>query len=131
MKKFFAKYLPVEGSIRKGDYYIANDGKPTLALVEADYHQWLKRAELSLCSRDIKVGDDYYKNGRDITLFGIYSEPTDKCFKKIGKVSPDATWVKEGDEFDEGELLQQGIGVNLTTNGGWVTVKCKCCGTAK
>ncbi len=33
-------------------------------------------------------------------------------YKVIGEMSPDATWVKEGDEFDEDELMWTSIDVN-------------------
>jgi hypothetical protein len=88
------------------------------------------KAKLFLCSRDIEVGDkvirddgktgwvtgwnggfdhvdewlcveheedinDYPKGEHDFTIF------PQRGFKVIGEVSPNATWVKEGDEFDD------------------------------
>lgn len=35
---------------------------------------------------------------------GFYWRPIEEVFKVIGPISPDATWVKEGDNFDENQL---------------------------
>jgi hypothetical protein len=85
MKKYFAKYLPVEGEIKK--------------------------VKLFLCSRNIEVGDKYYYNGTEtdicdseIRLEQIKEQEEkhgQKRFKVIGEISPEAIWVKEGDEFNE------------------------------
>lgn len=62
-----------------------------------------------LCSRDIQVGDKYkvpkYPGSNEYDDVERYaSEPMEDSFKVIGEISPDATWVKEGDEFDENEI---------------------------
>ena len=89
MKKYFAKYLPVDR--------LASS-----------------KVELFLCCRDIQVGDtiytgDSYLNGITITkeVFQTYTSIkglTNPHFKVIGKISKKAIWVKENDEFDEEEL---------------------------
>lgn len=99
---------------------------------ERDRLVW--KASLHICSRDIQVGDKVlvsmpYENGKleEFTvvkkpegynldlLTGIYSGNMDvnnptylhqNSFKVIGEISPEATWVKEGDEFDEEEILR-------------------------
>jgi hypothetical protein len=80
-----------------------------------------------LCSRDIGIGDKFYRKytkavgytpemeciGMDTTGTVLYSEginddiynPKDLCFKIIGEISPDAVWVKEGDEFDRDDIM--------------------------
>lgn len=81
-----------------------------------------KKVKFFLCSRDIQVGDrvngeaDAYNLGT-ITRFDkienaeivwILEDEDGKehdwikssIYKVIGEISPDATWVKEGDEFD-------------------------------
>lgn len=114
-KPYFTKCLPVEGEIIKGDKYFSNEGKVENAIVEGPYHQWLKRAKLFLCSRDIQVGDEYFigdgvkyycktvKNGKVHAQAPMIADLKD-CYKVIGEISPKATWVKEGMEFDEDEI---------------------------
>ena len=95
------------------------------------YRDKCKKVKLFLCSRDIKVGDkvkvDVLDNGKlnDFTfknidideglpvwefegvgLFNYFPGYDEELppFKVIGEISPDAIWVKEGDEFDEEEI---------------------------
>jgi hypothetical protein len=91
-----------------------------------------KKVKLFLCSRDIQVGDkkvmtiDSEFNGKllnkefvcksgagstgrislyiDEIYFG--SPHIQTCFKVIGEISPEATWVKSGDKFDEEEIYR-------------------------
>lgn len=133
MKKYFAKYLPVEGEIKEGDLHlnkltgtieaasknVATNWNNNLSyndesrFLRDDY----KKVELFICSRDIQVSDEIYLpkineyhkflfvkdneihcqtlNGQNDEILEIQD-----YFKKIGKISPEATWVKEGDEFE-------------------------------
>lgn len=69
-----------------------------------------KKASLFLCSRDIRAGDElYYPDGKGPEI----ADDTEKhkawvkqygLFKVIGEISPNAKWVKEGDEFDYNEV---------------------------
>lgn len=96
------------------------------------YQGNFKKVKLFLCSRDIQVGDKVYRNDSKInesfivgsflmsgeTRTGWYAEgfainPKKKLQgargirnygKIIGEISSEATWVTEGDEFDEDEL---------------------------
>lgn len=108
MKKYFAKYLPVEGEIGDGDpiTYIGFDGisirhnkRGREALVKNGIH--LQKMKLFLCSRDTYYGEPPIGNYIDSKIVGI---GTVEATKIIGEISPEATWVKEGDEFDEDEL---------------------------
>ena len=136
MKKYFAKYLPVEGEIKEGDKakekYSINPKIVNVIAVNVDglvncegQDLWyapeaLQKVKLFLCSRDIAVGDKVYEELAD----GTYGEEfewteeinkynsTDCVFKVIGEISPEATWVKEGDEFDEDELGIKEIDIN-------------------
>ena len=113
MKKYFAKYLPVEGEIKEGDMYITYpDFKIVRQCEDASYSfTKCKKVKLFLCDKDIQVGDK-------IRLFSNLNEeiivPKSfmlrekgervidariSSFKVIGEVSPKATWVKEGDKF--------------------------------
>jgi len=114
MKKYFAKYLPVEGEIRKGLLVRNNlDGligecmrEPSKEEIRDKEYSLVK---LFLCSRDIQVGDKCKFVSEDGRVFNSLLEGEDNInfvdrFKVIGEISPNATWVKEGDEFDENQL---------------------------
>lgn len=66
-----------------------------------------KKVNLFLCSRDIKHGDKYHDYAGSPVFTHDEDDPMlDKdCFKIIGEISPNATWVKEGDEFDEEDIF--------------------------
>jgi len=132
MKPYFTKYLPVEGEIKEGDIVLSEscnhppakiqkimeDG--SLLTDENDLNDPLgncyyilpketRRVELFLCSRDIQVGDKYYSLA--FHEYHIAKDEHSSCFvrpheytKVIGKVSPEAIWVKEGMEFDEEDI---------------------------
>lgn len=129
MKKYFAKYLPVEGERNIGDTVI-HPGNPPVEVTESNREllcEDCKRVKLFLCSRDMKPDDEVINIGGYASLNhkGIYvsdSDLGDTCYirtslgaeqcikshwvKVIGEISPEATWVKEGDEFDEEEVKQ-------------------------
>lgn len=95
----------------------------------------LTKVKLFLCSRDIKVGDKaatihdprmywdvladgdtvstvttyrgYWRVNLDYAVIGMDAQWIRKedVFKIIGEISPEATWVKEGDEFDDKEVM--------------------------
>jgi hypothetical protein len=124
--KYFAKYLPVEGEIKEGDITISSDGYLAKRLETYYHYKWLesgkrqllseeetaqmKKVKLFLCSRDIQVGDKIYSFSRNV-YDTVSNEHHIKLLeiqwrawvKPIGEISPDATWVKDGDEFEEDE----------------------------
>lgn len=125
MKTFFAKYLPVEGELNKGDISFWDDSEGFLSekfftvtesvLAHAYAMRW-KKYKLFLCSRDIQVGDTYHYSiteidvcDSEIRLEQIKEQEKlhgQKRFKVIGVVSSDAlSYVKDGDEFDAEQLL--------------------------
>jgi len=127
-KKFFAKYIPVKGDINDGDicfdlqeskYMIRTRDdefkRPRFQEVESKLTrirplQKMEKRELSLCSKDIEVGDKVIFRGKEyeVTKDSLPTVLSSKnMFKVIGKVSPEATWVKSGDEFDEDVLVWQ------------------------
>lgn len=129
MKKYFAKYLPIEGEITVGDQFLSAWRKehkffwyPTADYITDTHYIWgnqpyakedaVTKVKLFLCSRDIQVGDG-------IKLEPLVSEPdypinteeeaahwrnVKEAFKVIGEISPKAVWVKQGDEFEEDEV---------------------------
>ena len=127
--KYFTKYLPVEGEIQPnswvqspndGEIWQLNGTKDAVGFAIESMQQLVK---LFLCSRYIQVGDkvigklaavfnyeelvveELYEDG---AMLGKPSEkylaPSNDFFKVIGEISPEATWVKEGGEFDEKDL---------------------------
>lgn len=108
MKTYFAKYLPVEGDIKIGDkFYEEGLGIGTRVGKKGIYD--FQKVKLFLCSRDIQVGDEVMDStGTLKAKLDIQPQPNEiasgKYIKVIGEISPEATWVKEGDEFDEDEV---------------------------
>lgn len=135
-KKYFAKFLPEEGEIKriKGGMR-AFDEKGILQHIAEDIQLELipnlnkiyKKASLFLCSRDIQVGDivnaSYNSNcvnGEVVKSLDDMSVPhwqiklkgdpefaywEKGCtYKVVGEISPNATWIKEGDKFTEGDI---------------------------
>lgn len=99
----FAKYLPVEGEIKEGDN-ITNKNKlftPTIWTADkADVNKDnIEKVKLFLCSRDIQVGDKVIDSidGKEYEVKSGFLPP--EMVKAIGEISPEAKWVKEGDEF--------------------------------
>lgn len=127
-KQYFTKHLPVEGEIKEGDKFtysirFGNINKFPDGITNAHLHQedGNKAVKLFLCSRDIAEGDKIYlpklneyhifkyeRPSRIVceSLNGMYPKEFEKqdYFKVIGEISPEATWVKDGDEFDEGDI---------------------------
>lgn len=122
MKTYFTKYLPVEGEILKGDTYkVTSEGAIAfgeIRVAPGDRGDTIgaQKLKLFLCSRDIQVGDNVYREPESWKVFD--KQPTDTNhglwgfmrnvkpddFKVIGEVSPEAVWVKEGDEFDADQI---------------------------
>lgn len=114
MKPYFVKYLPVEGEIKEGDSWmnpVTNVYWEAATKEDIDKINSLgrecKKTKLFLCSRDIQVGDKVTNNQDAIIpwnedmqiLFETGVLLKDGLFKIVGEISPEAVWVKEGDEF--------------------------------
>lgn len=119
MKQYFAKYLPVEGEIKVGDWVI-HPGNPPSPITRSNISlvcSECRKAQLFLCSRDIQVGDIVWpkylvfedgSEGRPEGNWMHLSAITSGSFKVIGVMSSFATYVKEGDEFDQHEIQRFG-----------------------
>lgn len=142
MKKYFSKYLPVEGEIKEGSvcYFKQFNEFGTAKMIYNElcfvsFPQENKGSltspinrnlddkrpyKLFLCTKDIQVGDKYFSvSGSDIVETERYaSKPLEGSFKIIREISPEAMWVKEGDEFDEDDfkLFSLDYDGNLTDN---------------
>lgn len=134
MKKYFCKYLPVEGEIKEGDicYFtqFKEFGTATMVYDELCFVSFPQESKgsltspisrnlddkqpykLFLCSKDILVGDKYFNEDFDYTKYpnesiaNASSEMVgvNSSYKVIGEISPDAVWVTEGMEFDDDEI---------------------------
>lgn len=109
-----------------------------------------KKVKLFLCSKDIQIGDKFVNPRWGLLGFqehvctniemgsgeNFYPKemiiwfkegsvnfwlPLDKCYKVMGEISPEAIWVKEGDEFDEGDISRRGCLGDL------ILIKCPTC----
>lgn len=125
-KKYFTKYLPVEGEIKEGDTILYNNRLATathisyvIKFIDETENTVLdtqiqidsrKKIKLFLCSRNIQIGDKVFhdtnvqNSGFTWTDSHNNKMRKDDVYKVIGEISRETTWVKEGDEFDENEL---------------------------
>jgi len=124
MKQYFAKYLPVEGEIKDGNLYQTEWGERYNYFEYLNYEPKGKLLKLFLCSRDIQVGERAYCLGEEAENRELGLKEGDRqwvnpwcikgncpdCVKVIGEISPEATWVKEGAEFDEEEIESKKVG---------------------
>ena len=139
INKLFTKYTAIEGEIKDGDMYLLKSiGTPNLRK-KGLYPKWNvyqfdssktncklakltpkthhTKAMLSICSKDIEVGDMISLDGVEFIKYeagpvdSLWRKHVREGFKVIGYVLPDATWVKEGMEFEKEDLLAQGIGL--------------------
>lgn len=114
MSNLFIKFLPVEGEIKGTDYYKYPEYPEKLFRF---YEPWDYKKEKAykvaphLCSQDIQADDTYLYEGREYTALAVdedwvYFDKDDsmmshdilECYKVIGPISPDATWVTDGME---------------------------------
>lgn len=117
--ELFAKYLTVEGEIKINDFYIDRNGLikrhidydktyEKNDLMKRLYHKavnkWGKKIKLFLCSNNIQIGDlvfipDQEEAGNVIDFNDLCYWQSKKSYKMIGEISPNATWIKEGDKI--------------------------------
>ena len=114
-KLYFAKFLAVEGEIKEGDIilqYQHNKGKYRRGIASSGkYINGERKVKLFLCSRDIQAGDtvtdgkgNYNRVDNNPNITGLEIASRQGWFKVIGEISPDAIWVKDGDEFDRNDF---------------------------
>jgi len=115
MEKFFIELLPVNnkkvlpGDVLKSEMTSGNPIGPNKAQMFRRY----------VCSRDIQVGDTFWANESFRKCSDKkegdypYKDETDQWhskhwFRVVGEISPAATWVKEGNEFDSSQIEMGG-----------------------
>lgn len=118
MKPYFAKYLPVDGEVKDGDIVLIQ-GRFVESRTGPYTKKFTQKYHLFLCTKVIKTGDKVFTPSLEKGVVTGWDEDY-KCwtfstsshnmakpgvlFKAIGPISPDAEWVKEGDEFEESEV---------------------------
>lgn len=148
---FKTKFVAGLSEVSEKEYY-ANGGdeiNPT-GKVEGDriyikdqgswYHKGeCQKVKLFLCSRDIQVGDKAYFNTTSdpvevtkvengmLTNKGGKTYSVDESFKVIGEISPNASWVTEGMEFDENDVEKWITHVNTLQEREIIKVRCPHC----
>lgn len=126
MKKYFTKYLPVDGEPELGKMCFVN-GKLDM-YTEWHWREWInydtfdkahqpiKAARLFLCSKDIQAGDKpiYMPSGKYHTVTGITQPMLDDneveklgLYKALGKISLEAVWLSEDVVITEDEVKFQ------------------------
>ncbi|MFA9239427.1 MAG: hypothetical protein ACEQSQ_05995 [Candidatus Paceibacteria bacterium] len=106
MKPYFAKRLPIEGEIKKDDWFQRPDGVIKQAHKDFEPIKGLTKVKLFLCSRDIQVGDRYksprFAGANEFIDCERYaSEPMEGSFKVIGEILTPG--IIENQEFTEKE----------------------------
>lgn len=118
---YFAKWISVEGEIKEEDYFKTEGHEEVLKRgsgkqrIAGSYDAKQYKVKLFLCSTDIQVSD------KDVHIpYGVVSKIHDEAdlkvakafkglglqeaFKVIGEISPEASWVKEGDKLSEDDI---------------------------
>lgn len=118
MKKYFCKYLPVEGHFHYVGAVIREKATGNIGIIKkvGEGVEENEHVKLFLCSRDIKIGDAVvWLNKYTWAMFQKFPVTTQegvdimkndhkgKWGVVIGEISKSAVWVKEGDEFDESD----------------------------
>ncbi len=148
--KYFVRYIPLSREMQEGDIFkrgeedictfvaweseAATPEYPLVSRIRNSrgyehiyFGQDIKPVKLFLCSRDVKVGDDFYTddpwwpNETRMTFVQAYLEehpgnPT-LNYKVIGPISSKATYIKEGQEFEEEDIwVYTGGGSSIRTS---------------
>lgn len=153
--KALIKFLPVEGEIEENDFIIncGNLGKvisigkhatkvlfdypaePYVPITNSIFKKTAKKVKPFLVTQDkeINKGDKMVTHeGIEVAEYNGFSfdKGGEYCYKILGEASPEATFVKDGKEYEVNE-----IDVNTQDTGGvlgkYITVACPCCGDFK
>lgn len=147
-KRYFVKFLPVEGKIEIGDRVIdakiapkdglifqggdnfLNDMGDTVTLPQWQTRFNFQKLKLFLCSKDVKIGDIVYDPHNNKYYIYHLNMDSEYLFTVIGKISKDAIWVKEGDEFTKDLFNRQYTYDEFFNCIGFICrIKCPTCNT--
>lgn len=150
MKTYFAKYLQVAESIEDDDFFLTPDGRisqckqvlESLPATIMNYsgETWkeneLKKVQLFLCSRDIQIGNLVFipnqeEAGNVVDEEDLTYWKSKNSYKITGPISPQAVWVREGDEFGEDDIYPNSLKL-IKAKGSSATpivIKCPTCKT--
>lgn len=93
--KYFAKLLPVPGGFSR----VVKNGQG----IPVDYEREVK---LYLCTHDIKEGEEFVSGlSKEVWIKGKGMTMHPKDCRVVCEISPQASWVKSGDEFDESKVM--------------------------
>lgn len=134
MVKYFAKFRAVNEEMKEGDlvrepngkvYRLGEFGEDTgfsyLYNLDGSFYDasdMFEKVKLFICTRQFRVGERIWKDLPDgsvnqlVSKFSLKQVIKNGWYKVIGEVSPEATWVKEGDKFDAEDLFANGCGHN-------------------
>jgi len=131
MRKYFTKYLPVEGEIFQNNQFLFKDNLYKAGQIDQDRVEdfnhdktfplsQCKKVKLFLCTSEIKLGDTWYSdwfhpypngevadtNTKVMDANMSVGGPNDEHhpFKVVGEVSINAVWVTDRMEFEENEV---------------------------
>lgn len=111
MKKYFAKLFQEEGEIKEGDMVAFEGDMDDIMIYHKDTKTTSpypvvnrlkysdKKVKICLCSTEISPSDYLIE-----ALVHIYHDNSYPPFKIIGEISHEATWVRQGDTFNETEI---------------------------
>lgn len=118
MKTYFARsfWVATETHLNAGEYAIGSTvflGEYPVRSVTPQFKE-----RLYLCSRDVHPGDTVFvKNwnsplkeftlNQDVYSASIMTSGEHSFAKKIGEISQEAKWVRNGDEFEEEQLSKE------------------------
>ena len=140
-KRYYVEWVIVGGEIAVGDYVVHVITKERKHIVDNDMLLQTsprdRKAKLFMCDSMVIIGDMVYARESDnppfygkITAFSVDKSVcqvapmnknlnsrvwhTKRCIKVVGEIDPKAIWIKQGDRYNEEDLIRHA----------------KCCGTA-
>lgn len=113
-----AKFITVEGPIKKGDHLMTMQQEVEIAQDDFTLSDCSKlrifKAELyAVSTKKIKEGDFPVWTFNQGIHFGLVPECSKDCFRILGKIDPTATWVEEGDKIDIIQIPQPEPGMMM------------------
>lgn len=126
MKQYFLKYIPVKGEEKRKTGSTVSNEVGICLREEVGGYDYYQKVELFLCSRDVSLHEECWLDNEKVIPNQLHVDLRNKCYKVIGSISPEATWVDEDDEFDEDEIRRLTEIVNIENDfgepspNGWV-----------